>query len=441
MKTLMKNMPDIEGFVVVPPVIAFVDKVFDGYEQERKKKTLKKLTNYPGGSIYRGGKGVDQPVAHSEGEEEIKKKEKDSAMQKVRDTVNGYRRKSIMGGDPCYDTIDEIGSSVYLYSLPVFLVRGLLQGFKTKQALEVFHEHSQTLLSHTGTNYLFLHWPKGVQEDFGDWKLHPFMKGRPDLETTIESLGNWVREKVLLNPSLTCCQPGILANKSVTFLDKTHEQQTRKPKGIGSRKKRQKKEDTKTESESSDSLPTQGEAGFTKYQPPHWDFIGWRKVAAKDMPWILHVPLCKEGMMLHVWPTTRDSATHNNTTDEHLRIGTPEYIHVSFGDALLLRADVAHGGCFGSKGNSRFHMVFRKEKGECHLGTDSLHMLDWSVEESVFQEAKVKLDEIGSPSKFFKKAVKDGKNTVTSYIKRVQATYPCHPNWSKTLFDTVHFDE
>jgi hypothetical protein len=39
-------------------------------------------------------------------------------------------------------------------------------------------------------------------------------------------------------------------------------------------------------------------------------------------------------------------------------------------------------------------MVFRKEKG-CHLGTDSLHMLDWSVEESVFQEAKVKLDEMG----------------------------------------------
>jgi hypothetical protein len=32
-----------------------------------------------------------------------------------------------MGGDPCYDTIDEIGSSVYLYSLPVFLVRGLLR--------------------------------------------------------------------------------------------------------------------------------------------------------------------------------------------------------------------------------------------------------------------------------------------------------------------------
>jgi hypothetical protein len=72
-----------------------------------------------------------------------------------------------MGGDPCYDTIDEIGSSVYLYSLPVFLV-GSAQD--SKQTGAGFHEHSQTLLSHTGTNYLFLHWPKGVQEDL---RVHP----------------------------------------------------------------------------------------------------------------------------------------------------------------------------------------------------------------------------------------------------------------------------
>jgi hypothetical protein len=50
-----------------------------------------------------------------------------------------------------------------------------------------------------------------------------------------------------------------------------------------------------------------------------------------------------------------------------------------------------------------------ERKRECHLGTDSLHMLDWSVEESVFQEAKVKLDEIGSPSKFFKRQSKMAK--------------------------------
>jgi hypothetical protein len=33
-------------------------------------------------------------------------------------------------------------------------------------------------------------------------------------------------------------------------------------------------------------------------------------------------------------------------------------MHIPFGTALLLRGDVYHAGCYGSKGNIRFHAHF-----------------------------------------------------------------------------------
>jgi hypothetical protein len=420
------------------------EKLYDGYETERMERTLKKLTNYPVGDIYRTAAQIH-------------------AVQKVRDAVNEHKRKSMGGGDPCYDTFDKSGSSVYLYALPVNLVRGLIQGFKTENAKKHFKSKSATLASHTGTKYLFLHWPKGVEEAFGDWTKHPFIRQLPDLETTIKSLGNWVREKVILNKLLTSYQPGILANKSVSFEEFTHEpkvegkkkkQVTDEPtkkmpecSGVASQKKTCATEETISSSDGEDGNHARGPGRtrhapnkFTDYQPPHWDFTGWRFVAARDMPWILHVPLCQEGMMLHVWPTERDPETHQDEK-ERLKIGTPRYIHVAFGDALLLRADVAHGGCFGSQGNSRFHMVLRREEGECYLGTNDLHMVDWTVEHSEFRKARKKLDELGLPAKIFDKAVAEGKKTVTAYKRRIMACYPCHPTWATGLFDNVHFGD
>jgi hypothetical protein len=38
MKTLMKNIPDIEGFVVVPPLLLSWIRFFDGYEQRKEEK-------------------------------------------------------------------------------------------------------------------------------------------------------------------------------------------------------------------------------------------------------------------------------------------------------------------------------------------------------------------------------------------------------------------
>ncbi len=51
-----------------------------------------------------------------------------------------------------------------------------------------------------GTNYMFLHW-QGKGEDESDGKgfqMHQFVKKRPTLAVTIESLGNVISRKILL---------------------------------------------------------------------------------------------------------------------------------------------------------------------------------------------------------------------------------------------------
>mgnify|MGYP002807219175 CR=1 FL=1 len=107
---------------------------------------------------------------------------------------------------------------------------------------------------------MFLHWLGRVEKKRGDYKLHNFVTNRPSLLNSIESFGNHISQEILLNEDLgQVKQPGLLSNtKLMVTLD---------------------------------------------YQPPHWDFIGWRDVKAHDMPWVVHVPLCREGMMLHVWLT------------------------------------------------------------------------------------------------------------------------------------------
>lgn len=88
-------------------------------------------------------------------------------------------------------------------------------------------------------------------------------------------------------------------------------------------------------------------------QPPHRDMQGYDN--GEDWlhhfcPFILHLPLCEEGMYLNVWEEP------NNKNVAPLRI------HIPFGTYLLLRVDVVHGGVFGSPGNVRLHIAFRPLK-------------------------------------------------------------------------------
>ncbi len=52
--------------------------------------------------------------------------------------------------------------------------------------------------------------------------------------------------------------------------------------------------------------------------------MGWRCMKAEDMPWVLHIPLCREGMMLHVWPTDSDVDTHAEE-EEKMKLGTQSW--------------------------------------------------------------------------------------------------------------------
>jgi hypothetical protein len=66
------------------------------------------------------------------------------------------------------------------------------------------------------------------------------------------------------------------------------------------------------------------------------------------VPFILHLPLCKDGLALQIWSTWEGDRT------SHVR---PKLIFVPFGCALLLRADTYHAGCYGTKGNLRLHGI------------------------------------------------------------------------------------
>jgi hypothetical protein len=64
------------------------------------------------------------------------------------------------------------------------------------------------------------------------------------------------------------------------------------------------------------------------------------------VPFVLHLPLCEEGLALQIWSTWGGNGT------KHM---LPKLIFVPFGCALLLRADIYHAGCYGTRGNLRLH--------------------------------------------------------------------------------------
>jgi hypothetical protein len=319
--------------------------------------------------------------------------------KKERFKVNNLRRGSQRGGTPCYDMLDGNGSAIYTYSLPLAPLAGLLQGLKNETSLAQFKKETKVLNSFPSTSYMFLHWDGGVESSKGDYKSHNFVKSRPGLAVAIESMGNYFARRILLNPKLGGkLQPGLLCNNPT--ITKEH-----------------------------------------GYQPPHWDFIGWSKIKAEDMPWVVHIPLCSEGMMLHVWPTERDEGTHNKTT-ERVKMGKPLLVHVGFGDALVLRADVCHGGCFGSTGNMRFHMVLRKEN--CALASDKLQFLEKSgVDPEKFKEKGLELHELvgegGSYHSYFAKEINRKRQTVAAYTKAMEALYPEADQWCQQLMENVPF--
>jgi hypothetical protein len=359
--------------------VLYMDKQRDGQESARRAASLQAHLKQKGLMVYE--KLPAGPVLTA---------------------ANDRRRRSREGKAPCYDIMDPLGSSIYAYSLPLTLMAGLLQGLKSRDAVSSFKSEKATLASHKGTNYMFLHWQgRGMEESENqDYREHKFIKSRPGLETTIESLGNFISRRILLNPAIGAGKfPGMLANQSI------------------------------------------GTTADQEFQDPHWDFEGWRQIKAEEMPWIVHIPICKEGMMLHVWPTERDHATHS-LKDEKLRLGTPKLVYVAFGDYLLLRADVCHGGCFGSLGNMRFHMVLRCEG--CNLENKNLHMLKWvGIDPHEFAQKKKYLSQLlGKRGTYFENQRKMREKTVTAYKRALETTvYPEFDEWAEGLLDNLEYKD
>ena len=313
--------------------------------------------------------------------------------------VNNRKRKAQQGKEPCFDVLDCRGSSIYVYSLPLAPMACLLQAFKSETSMVQFKKETKILSSFNQTCYMFLHWDKGVEASQGNYKDHKFVKSRPGLAVAIQSLGNFFARRVLLNPELGGkLHPGLLCNTAA--IEKA-----------------------------------------TDCQPPHWDFIGWRKLKAKDMPWVVHIPLCEEGMMLHVWPTDRDVDSHTKNL-ENFKLGRPKLVHIGFGDALLLRADVCHGGCFGSAGNMRFHMLLRQEG--CALSTERLHFLENSgVNKEKIDDKTMELHNLlgkeGTFDSFFRNEWRKKSKTVLAYTKALESLYPEADNWCDGLLAPVEF--
>jgi hypothetical protein len=86
--------------------------------------------------------------------------------------------------------------------------------------------------------------------------------------------------------------------------------------------------------------------GLASHQKPHLDFPKAEFMRKGRVPFILHLPLCKEGLVLQIWSTWEGDGT------SHVR---PKLIFVPFGCALLLRADIYHAGCYRTKDNLRLH--------------------------------------------------------------------------------------
>jgi hypothetical protein len=86
--------------------------------------------------------------------------------------------------------------------------------------------------------------------------------------------------------------------------------------------------------------------GLASHQKPHLDFPKAEFMKKGRVPFILHLPLCKEGLALQIWSTWEGDGT------SHVQ---PKLIFVPFGCALLLQADIYHDGCYRTKGNLRLH--------------------------------------------------------------------------------------
>jgi hypothetical protein len=96
------------------------------------------------------------------------------------------------------------------------------------------------------------------------------------------------------------------------------------------------------------------------HQTLHLDVPEADNFGRKDiLPYIVHIPLCSEGMALQV------VGANGQENPPHFRF-------YSFGEAAVLRADCWHGGCYGSQGNIRLRIYLAHKDFPGNQVVDSL---------------------------------------------------------------------
>ena len=79
-------------------------------------------------------------------------------------------------------------------------------------------------------------------------------------------------------------------------------------------------------------------------------------VALSQQSLIVHLPLTVEGMLLCVWN----------------QMQSPKMLHTPFGCYSVFKNRQVHAGCYGKKGNVRFHIVIRHKSTEQTMEKDKL---------------------------------------------------------------------
>ena len=203
----------------------------------------------------------------------------------------------------------ETGGSWFDYVVPGVVMRDFLMNFKTGDFYQKVKSLMQVIPGNSGTSYYQFHWmtTKKMYNDTNiyDWRDNELMETATSY--SLESMMHQIMDQlastgdILLEGEETCWQfyPSLVFTK-----------------------------------------------GPASHQKPHLDFPRADCMRKGRVPFVLHLPLCEEGLALQIWSTWGGNGT------KHM---LPKLIFVPFGCALLLRADIYHAGCYGTRGNLRLH--------------------------------------------------------------------------------------
>ena len=372
----------------------------EGEVQRRKSRTMKELTanvwqkyDFPYSQFVPMGNHTTAYATSYKARRGFGEANDRLSSKRVVNSIYARKLLSVYGKRLAYDEVLSNGSAYYLHYLPYHIMMELLQELKSDKMEDFLKNNASTLSTCLSTEYCFFHWDKDGkhvgERDEGDWCSCSFIQERPKLCLAVTSLALYIMENLYgkSNTKTDNIFPGVLRNTNLHV--------------------------------------------SSVHQAPHFDFPNFKTLCLDEekLPLIVHVPLCKEGMLLQIWPTTF------LPSGKTVKLEKPFFQYIAFGDALVLRADVAHAGCYGSAGNTRMHMVIKDES--CSLKSNKLMFLHNVAGSQLFDKYTKELaNETWRPD-LVEKAAQSSKHMVNAYIGYLKNLYPCHNSWVELLVEKL----